>query len=135
MCSITQSSFRVLEIGRDRQNKGISVRTALANPDPKVFRRWNGIEIQHYSRIFCAIELFKMFGSLFCHHMHSADVIASNPEPLMVKSTKYECPLNPGQYAEYTLSDWKKGTLEDLVSFLADVDVRTLLKTHHSVIP
>ena len=49
-----------------------------------------------------------------CHHMHSADVVASNPEPLMVKSTKYECPLNPGQYADYTLSDC---TLEDARKF------------------
>jgi hypothetical protein len=48
-----------------------------------------------------------------CLNLHSGDAITSNPEQLMSKSQKYECPNNPGQYAEYTLVDWRKGTLAD----------------------
>jgi hypothetical protein len=52
-----------------------------------------------------------------CHNLHSADDVSSNPEELMRKSRKYECPNTPGQYAEYNLSDLRKGTLEDARKF------------------
>jgi len=52
-----------------------------------------------------------------CHNLYSADVIPSNPDELMSKSRKYSCPNNPGQYAEYNLSDLRKGTIADARKF------------------
>lgn len=52
-----------------------------------------------------------------CHNLHSADEVATSPEEFMGKSRKYACPLNPGQYAEYTHSDWRTGTLADARKF------------------
>ena len=52
-----------------------------------------------------------------CHNLHSGDIIDLNPEEFMSKSRKVACPNHPGQYAEYNLSDWKKGSLEDARKF------------------
>jgi hypothetical protein len=52
-----------------------------------------------------------------CHNLHSAGPVSSHQEQLMSKSKKVGCPKNPGQYAEYSPSDWRKGTLEDARKF------------------
>ncbi len=42
--------------------------------------------------------------------LHRGDVVSPAGTPTMRKTGKLECPDNPGQFAEYTLSDWKQGT-------------------------
>ena len=45
-----------------------------------------------------------------CKKLHRGDVVSPPETPTMRKTGKLECPDNPGQFAEYTLSDWKQGT-------------------------
>ena len=52
-----------------------------------------------------------------CHQVHSAELMSVDIKEMMSKSSNVGCPNNPGQYAHYTLGDWKIGTVADARKF------------------